>query len=472
MATSTTVGQKRARTSTGDEGDNTSLANSCSSAERCAQRVSKQVEDVLSTTPPPTLLTQYSNARVDTGRSSVNTGYVIQENAAITFQKLWYKSVDVLILFDVSPSMHSVQPILEDCVRKLPDMLSNGSTVANVNCALGFFGDEVEIMHTGQVTGYDRFGTLSKVVALNLANRLSINRSGGTNTSLALEKGLSALKENRNDCNRDNGYLQHLVLVTDGNPTRGKTIAKELGHIVDHHVDVEQQHCSVMVHVLSIGDDVSVQVPHEIVKSTCGLIGHARSADDLLPEMKRIFDPITSSTMAFSLAISDNRTDTVRYKRFGLLTPENRSALFSLDFPPVECAGMHQAASITLANSGPFFPEQLIMIEYFEKDEYEQASSDTMPVMLQQMLDEKRMQDEEQQEVRNALAANNFEGAIEISRTYTQNYNNQNLDSARRRSAARTARLEQMANFAANTPPMDSNSATMTTMSLASQSFY
>lgn len=484
MATNPEVGDKRPRSTLSDEESNPSEIDQPPpvAASRRSPSVSEQIEDMVVKNSPPIVLTAHSKASVEEGRTAVETAYIIGEDSARVLQEV-HTSVDALILLDVSPSMQPVKSMLQDCVTKLPDLftdsISSGCKVRNVNCAIGFFGNDVEIMHTGQVVGYERFATLTKVGALNIANQINVNTKGGTNTSLAIEKGLAALKQNRTDCKYTDGYLQHLVIVTDGNPTLGITSTQAIGDIVKDHVNVKQGGAAIMIHVLALGDDVRVQVAEEIVKPTCGLMAHARNGSELLAHMKHIFDPIMSSGMAFCLAISDGRTNNeapIRYERFGLLTQDNRSALLSLDFPPKSSHGMHQAASITLQREGRegqrLSYTSNVMIKYLEKEDYQRASPDLVHSMLQHMLDERRMQEQEQEQMRNALAANNFQAAIQISQNFTQNYHDQNHNSAYRRSSIRTARLQEMADAAANMPPMDTNSATMTTMSLQSQSFY
>ena len=470
VAENNVVNGKRKSSCAEDEELSEIEAACCSDPTR---RVCQRVEDMVVRHSPPAILTEVSKAMVEAGRESVRTGFFVSEATATTLQGM-NRAIDVCVLIDVSPSMRTVEDLLKQCIEKLPDILSpDGVNIDTVNCAIGFFSDHVNFINSEKVAGYKQFGTLNKVGAMNIANKLKIQGSGGTNTKSALNSGLCLLQDNRTKLKHDPGFLQHLVLVTDGNPTRGELRAFALGDLVSDYINSKLSGCAVVVHTLSLGNDVDVDVCHNIVKSTGGLMGHARNGQELLPEMRRIFAPITSSGMAFLLAISDNRPNHgagVRYERFGILTKENREALLTLDIPPVASAGIQKAATLTLLNS--FLPTQNVMMKYILAENYESESRELVHFALAKKFEEKRMQEEEQEKVRNALAENDIQSAIDISQTYTMNYNNQGLDSAAQRSSARTRRLEEMAEASHDVPRMNDNSASLMTMSLASQSFY
>tara|TARA_B110000046_G_scaffold93095_1_gene101093 strand:- start:9670 stop:11058 length:1389 start_codon:yes stop_codon:yes gene_type:complete len=425
--------------------------------------------------PVPTVFTSASKASVEKGApkmralfklpESIVDGLVEQDNEA-----------DVVIALDVSPSMADALPMLKEAVEKLPEMLAGGSVIKKVNVAVGLFDHSAVMLEAGEVGGphgYEPFGELTKVAALNIAQSLSVDKGHATNTSEMVELGMKELRRMRHERGRSNGYMQHLVFLTDGHPTAGISNLTALNNLVKDRIDHQQQGHAVGVHVLCLGNCIDHNVPKMLVKSTGGLVGHAKQASELPTEMERIFKCVLGSSMAFMLRIveadAEGKPKEARYRRYGMLTKNHCETLFTLCVVSKATPGTHIAGTVCLAHSG--IPDCSIMLKFVPDVDYIAEEPEEPRAEIKAMLDEERIQKEEKAKIREALARNDFQGASQISEAYTQVYEESGLHAAAARSSFRADRLTEMSTDTHALPSMGVDGASMTSDALTSQSY-
>lgn len=420
-----------------------------------------------------TVLTSASIASVKNGVNKMRSSFHLPKSLVGTLQTAGYET-DLVVALDISPSMDDALPLLKETVEKLPAMLKTGTVIKKVNCAVGTFDHAARMYQEGSPTGYVPFGELTEVAARNIALDLGVDGGRGTNTRDMIQLGCGELRRIREERQRPAGYLQHLLILTDGRPTVGETNTSRLRKLVKTQCDIDNLGHAVVVHVLCLGNNIDRDVPKALVDSTCGIVGHAKTAAELTEEMGRILTPILSSSAAFTLAIDDDRVKDgnaqVRYHRRGILTPANCETLFELDVSSKVRAGLNLAAKVGLANSG--MAELSVVLNFLPDEEYKAAPVEKLPAALEDALETERLELEEQEKIRAALARNDFKRASEVSQTYTQIYQNNGLLVAAARSSMRTTRFEEMSTDADAIPTLGGDGASMTMAAVASQSFY
>ena len=422
--------------------------------------------------PAATVLTSAAIASVENGANKMRALFQLPKSLVETLQTAGDET-DLVVALDISPSMDAALPLLKETVEKLPAMLKAGTVIKKVHCAVGTFDHAARMYQEGDLTGYVPFGELTEVAARNIALDLDVKGGRGTNTSGMIQLGCGELRRIREERQRPAGYLQHLLLLTDGRPTVCETTTSRLQKLVKTQCDIDNLGHAVVVHVLCLGNDIDHDVPKALVDSTRGIVGHAKTAAELTEEMGRILTPILSSSAAFTLSIDDDGVtegQDFRYRRCGILTPENCETLFTLQVSSKVTAGLHLAAKVGLANSG--MPESSVMLKFLPDEEYNAAPVVKPPAALEDALETERLEREEQDKIRAALARNDFQGASEVSQTYTQIYQDNGLLGAAARSSMRTTRLDEMSTDAHAIPTMGADGAAMTMDALASQSLY
>lgn len=435
----------------------------------------KSVQRTVGPVPTATVLTEQKLASVEEGVSNTRALFELPPSIVETMVHK-NKKATVLFAIDLSPSMTDSIPLLRDAIKKLPAMLKptgDESVITSVDVAVGVFSDDTRMLEAGADCGphgYVPFGQLTDVAASNIALTLEAYGSG-TNTSGMVELAMQELRLNRLENGGAADQLQHLVILTDGKPTVGVRDNVDLENIVKYRVDPKKEGHAVVVHVLCLGMHINRDVSKALVKSTGGIVGHAKNADELSDELGRIVGPIMGSSAAFTLEVVDAKVqapDERRYIRNGMLTANNHQTLFAISAAPKVNAGMHLAATVRMAHSG--MPLSSILLNFLPDADYKASAPAVPPPKIKALLDEEALQKEEEEKIREALARNDFIEASEISSTYTQTYTDRGLHAAATRSGYRTDRLVQMSNNPTELPQLGEDGASMTMDAMASQS--
>ena len=137
---------------------------------------------------------------------------------------------DVLFMGDVSFSMtmNGGMVALKEAVPRFASQMHGGDIQFDV--AFGDFSTEARVFEAGHVTGYTPFEPLNEVGARNMA--AAYQTGGGTDLELCIRVGLEALERRRVDAGLSDHHLQHLVIMTDGQPMQGECRAGHIDKIV------------------------------------------------------------------------------------------------------------------------------------------------------------------------------------------------------------------------------------------------
>lgn len=325
--------------------------------------------------------------------------------------------VGLVVMLDVSGSMDgNPMETMKAAVEKLPAMLESKHGV-EIETAMGTFSDTAQIFNErfekdGRDTGKQPFSKLNLAAAKNVALRLKTDRA--TNIEAAIEAAAGVFLDEM----PDEPPLKHVVLLTDGNPTRGECIPELLDR------KIKQTFCQpgaeqFVVSVLCLGSNIDRAVAKALTNATGGIVAHARDTTELAEAMGAIFGPITETSKALTICVGGEYT-----KKCGLLTLDNRRTLVTVEAPAKDVAGRQEATTVELLGiaAAPAHFSKSVILDYVDKEKLAAlgANADPVPRMLQDELDAVQMRDERNREFEAALIKEGMATAAKVSRTYTE----------------------------------------------------
>lgn len=291
---------------------------------------------------------------------------------------------DLLVFSDMSGSMYNA---VENLERALHHIASNAQTEHkktpfNINVAFGMYNSRFFIPGVDNPTdipneakkgafdfkpwiekgesdklphGYKPWMPLHEVGCasmLNFTNKfIKKSKVGSTTNMLGMIKhSLDVLRERRKSYYaNDPSVLQHILIMTDGKPDPEQTQSE-----IENAIKEGIGDCSVVVHILLLGNYVDIALSEAISYGmTGGIVAYANKSDNLGEAFDSILKPIYQSSRAFTLRVEDKGSN-VCVHHLGILSQFNNQALVQLNFGPktfAQIAKNNLAAKICLLDS-------------------------------------------------------------------------------------------------------------------------
>lgn len=227
----------------------------------------------------------------------------------------------VLVMADISPSMGG-EPLqlLREAVLSLSDKeFSDG---VDVKMAFGGFAAKAVIIDAEFQSLKDASPRLQRVV-----DQLEIGSVFGcsTNHQSCMQVGIDHLAATHRLAP---AAANHILILTDGNPTSGETDAlrlRELASKLAQSKDLPP----VLVSVMTIGRAVNHQVPVALQSPSGGVVAHAPTSASLQESLAMCLNHMGRSALPFVLDICDAKSgvDTTRRAYLGIVTDTAKTAV-------------------------------------------------------------------------------------------------------------------------------------------------
>ena len=289
---------------------------------------------------------------------------------------------DLLVFSDMSGSMCNTIEYLKGALHHIASNAQHEhkKTQFNINIALGMYNstsfipgvdklpdipsepekgafffkpwitnDETEKLPYGY-TPWMPLHQVGYATMMNFTNKFITKSKVGSTTNMLgmIKHGLQVLGERRKSYYSDNSsVLQHLLIMTDGRPDLDQTQSD-----IENAVKEGIGDCSVVVHILLLGNYVDLSLSEAISYGTTGgIVAYANKPDNLGEAFDSILKPIYQSSRAFTLQVED-KGGKLRVHHLGILSNLNNQALVKLDFGPKTQVGKNNlAAKILLLDS-------------------------------------------------------------------------------------------------------------------------
>jgi len=251
----------------------------------------------------------------------------------------------VLVMADISPSMAG-QPLelLREAVLSLADKeFADG---VDVKMAFGGFAAKAIIIDAEFESLKDASPRLQRVVdQFNVGSFFG----GSTNHQSCMQVGIDHLAAAQRLAP---ARANHLLILTDGNPTSGETSPHRLRELADKLAQ-NAKLPPVLVSVLTIGRDVNHSVPAALHAPSRGVVAHAPTSASLEESLSACLNHVGRSALPFVVDICDSKSgvDATRRAYLGIVTDTAKTAVVTCTVSGHEVGEPVAAATVGMGDA-------------------------------------------------------------------------------------------------------------------------